>query len=193
MNRPKNIINPSPDMKTLKRLLPALAAVLVLNLTPASTLAQERPDRGPGGPGGFDPEQMRARMMERYRDALEIKNDDEWKVIQPLIQKVSDARRAMGGGFGGFGGPGRGGRRGPGGDTGGDRRGGMFGEPNPEAEALQKSIEAKASAEELKAKLAKYRESQKAKQAALTAAQEELRKVLTLRQEASSVMMGLLQ
>ncbi len=183
-------------MKTLKRMLPAIAAALVLNLTPASTLAQERPDRGPGGPGGFDPEQMRARMMERYRDALEIKNDDEWKVIQPLIQKVSDARRGMAGGFGGFGGPGRGGRRGGGGDAaggGGDRRGGMFGEPNPDAEALQKSIEAKASAEELKAKLAKYRESQKAKQAALTAAQDELRKVLTLRQEASSVMMGLLQ
>ena len=131
---------------------------------------------------------MRARMMDRYREALEIKNDDEWKVIQPLVQKVSDARRGMAGGFGGFGGPGRGGRGG-----GGDRRGGMFGEPNPDAEALQKSLEAKASAEELKAKLAKYRENQKAKQAALTAAQEDLRKVLTLRQEATSVMMGLLQ
>jgi hypothetical protein len=34
---------------------------------------QDRPDRG-----NFDPEQMRQRMMERYREQLEIKNDDEW-------------------------------------------------------------------------------------------------------------------
>ena len=64
---------------------------------------------------------------------------------------------------------------------------------NPDAEALQKAIEAKASNEEIKGKLAKYREGQKTKQAALTAAQDELRKVLSVRQEASGVMLGLLQ
>ncbi len=190
-------------MKMLKLVAAGAAAILALHVAPHTSLAQERPARpegGPGGPGGFDPEQMRIRMMERYREALEITKDDEWKVIEPRIQKVSDARRAMGG-PGGFGGFGRGGRRGGGsgndagggGGGGGRRGGGFFGEPNPDAEALQKALEAKASSEEIKAKLAKYRESQKAKQAALTAAQDDLRKVLSLRQEASAVMMGLLQ
>lgn len=178
-------------MKTVKQMLVAAAAALLLTLSPSGAQAQQdRPNRGPGG---FDPEQMRARMMERYRESLEVKNDDEWKVIEPRIQKVSDARRAMGA-PGGFGRGGFGGRRGgdQGGDR-GDRRGGFFGEPSPDAEALQKALDAKASTDEIKAKLAKYRESQKAKQAELTAAQEELRKVLSVRQEATAVMMGLLQ
>jgi hypothetical protein len=144
--------------------------------------AQERQGRG-----NFDPEQMRARMMERYREQLEVKSDEEWKVLEARITKVSDARREMGGfGRGAFGG-----RRGGDDQSGGNRQ--RFGpEPSPEAEALQKAIEAKASADEIKAKLAKYRESQKQKEAKLTQAQEELRKVLSVRQEAAAVMIGLL-
>ena len=174
--------------------LAAMAAALLLSLTAGTATAQER-DRDRGG---FDPEQMRARMMERYREALEVKNDDEWKVIEPRISKVSDARRDMMSGGGAFGRGGFGGGR-RGGDTngngGGDdrRRRGFGGEPNPDAEALQKALEGKAPNEEIKAKLAKYRDSLKQKQAALTAAQEDLRKVLSVRQEATAVMMGLLQ
>src|SRR5262245_36872255 len=190
-------------MKTLHLTWAAAAAALVLNLSPGNLAAQEQQQRGERGDrgdrgdrGGFDPEQMRARMMERYRESLEIKNDDEWKVIEPRIQKVSDARRSIGGGFGGFGGFGRGGGRrggdGGGGGGGGDRRS-MFGEPNPDAEALQRAIEAKAPNDEIKAKLAKFRESQKARQATLTAAQEDLRKLLSVRQEATAVTLGLLQ
>jgi len=144
--------------------------------------------------GNFDPEQMRQRMMERYREQLEIKNDDEWKAIEPRITKVMEARRdvGFGGGFG-FRGPGGDRRRGgDGGNDGGDRRR-IGGEPSPEAEALQKAIEAKASNEEIKTKLAKFREAKKTKEANLTKAQDELRKVLSVRQEASAVMMGLLQ
>ncbi|MCI0744635.1 MAG: hypothetical protein L0Y58_04435 [Verrucomicrobia subdivision 3 bacterium] len=150
----------------------------------------DRPERG-----NFDPEQFRARMNERIREQLEIKSDEEWKVIEPRIAKVNEARRAvgpMGFGRGGFGGPPRGDRDGGGGD-GGRRRGGFGPEPSPEAEALQKAIESKASNEEIKAKLAKFRESRKAKEAELAKAQDELRKVLSVRQEASAVMMGLLQ
>jgi len=79
------------------------------------------------------------------------------------------------------------------GGGGGDRNRFFGGEPNPDAEALQKAIEAKAPAEEVKAKLAKYRESRKAKEAKLAQAQDELRKVLSVRQEASAVLAGLLQ
>ena len=46
---------------------------------------------------------------------------------------------------------------------------------------------------EIKTKLAKYRESQKTKQANLEKAQAELRQVLSVRQEANAVLMGLLQ
>ncbi len=190
-------------MTILKITLAALTGALLLGLTAPSVSAQERDrdrggDRGGFDRGGFDPEQMRLRMMERYREALEVKDDEEWKVIEPRISKVSDARRDMASnvsafGRGGFGGGRRGG---PGSDSGnGDdrRRRGFGGEPNADAEALQKALEGKAPTEDIKAKLAKYRESLKQRQAALTAAQEDLRKVLTVRQEATAVMLGLLQ
>jgi hypothetical protein len=33
--------------------------------------------------------------MERYRDQLEVTNDEEWKVIQPRIEKVMQAQRQV--------------------------------------------------------------------------------------------------
>ena len=183
-------------MKKLNQLL-ALAGVAVLMSFGAGQLvAQDQPRQGRGN---FDPEQMRQRMMDRYREQLEIKGDDEWKLISERINKVVEARREVG--FGG--GPGmfafgRGGR--PGGDgnnppAGGNDQGrrGPRAEAGPEAEALQKAIESKASADELKAKLAKLREARKAKEANLEKAQEELRKVLSVRQEAAAVLAGLLK
>jgi hypothetical protein len=62
----------------------------------------------------------------------------------------------------------------------------------PEAEALQKAIDEKSSNAELKAALAKYTEARKAKQEQLKAAQEDLRKLLTPRQEAIASLNGLL-
>lgn len=166
----------------------SMAAAVVLLLGAGHLNAQDRQDRG--GRGNFDPEQMRARMMERYRESFEVKDDAEWKLIEGRITKVMDARREMGGFGRGFGGPPRRGGDDQGG--GGDRR--RFGpEPSPEAEALQKAIEAKASNDEIKTKLAKYRESQKTKQANLEKTQSELRQVLSVKQEANAVLMGLLQ
>jgi hypothetical protein len=145
---------------------------------------------GRGGFGNFDPNSFRERMMERTRENLEIKDDTEWKAIEPLVQKVMEARMSS------FGGMGRGfmGRRGGGGDRGGEgnRPQGMFGQPNPEADALQRAIDAKASASEMKAAIAKYNEARKTKQAELEKAQAELRKVLTVRQEALATLNGLL-
>jgi hypothetical protein len=187
-------------MKRINRTMLAAAAgcALLMSLAGNISAQEQRPNRG-----NFDPEQFRQRMMERYREALEVKGDDEWKVIAPRIEKVSEARREVGTGFGGPGGFGRGGgRRGGdgndqggagGGAGGGGNRARFGGEPNPDAEALQKAIEAKAPADEIKAKLAKYRESRKAKEAKLAQAQDELRKVLSVRQEASAVLAGLLQ
>ncbi len=189
-------------MKIASKFVTLTGLALTLFLGPSSLVAQDanateqggRRNRGQGGPGGgnFDPEQMRQRMMERAREQLGVKDDAEWKIISERIEKVTAARREVGGraGFGGFGGGGRGG--GPGGPGGGGR-GGFGGEPSPEAQALQTAIENNASADDIKSKLAKYRESQKEKEANLAKTQEDLRKVLTGKQEATAVLAGLLK
>jgi hypothetical protein len=170
------------------------------------------------GKGNFDPEQMRQRMMDRYREMLEVKDDGEWKIISERIEKVSTIRRETGGGFGGgfpggFGGgrPPGGGGGGQGGEAGGQRPqrgggtageaggqrgrgpGGFGREASPEQEALQKAIEANASSDEIKTKLARLRDSRKAAESKLEKAQDDLRQVLSVRQEAISVMAGLLK
>ena len=66
-------------------------------------------------------------------------------------------------------------------------------QPSPESEALQNAIDANAPAAQIKDALAKYEASQKAKQAKLVQAQEDLRKVLTVKQEAQATLLGLLQ
>ncbi len=142
-----------------------------------------------GGRGNFDPAQFQQRMMEHYKDMLEVTSDDEWKAIEPRVQKVMELRRES------FGGMARGFFRGSRGNSSNDQgqsRRGMFGTPNPEADALQKAIESKASKAELKAALAKYVESRKAKQAELEKAQDSLRELLTPRQEAIATLNGLL-
>jgi hypothetical protein len=138
----------------------------------------------------FDPAQMRERMMDRYKEQLEVTDDTEWKAIQPLIQNVTEARMAAMSGLGrGMFGPAR--RTSDNGDQ--TARRGPFGQPpSAEAEALQKAIDAKASNAELKAAIAKFAEYRKAKQAELEKAQAELRKVLTVRQEAIATANGLL-
>ena len=62
----------------------------------------------------------------------------------------------------------------------------------PVAEALQKSIDNHQSRAELKNALAKYVEARKRKQAELEKAQADLRPLLTSHQEATLVLMGLL-
>lgn len=124
-----------------------------------------------------------------------VKSDPEWKEkIEPLVVKVQDAQRARGAAaFGGFGGGGRGGPGGPGGAGGGQgSQGGGNRNANPEFDALRKALDEKAPADEIKEKLAKYRDSKKAKDDALTKAQDDLRKALSPRQEAGAVVAGLL-
>ncbi|MGC3961414.1 MAG: hypothetical protein QM813_26860 [Verrucomicrobiota bacterium] len=181
----------------LSQVLKMLSLAAVLAVAAQTVTAQENGDRprrnregqnnneGGGGRGNFDPAEFQKRMMERLQEQLEITDDKEWQAIEPLIQKVTDARMAIG--FGGRGFGGRGG--GPGGQGGG--RGG-FGQPNPDAEALQKVIDAKASNNETKAAIDKYVAARKAKQAELEKAQANLRKVLTPRQEAIATLNGLL-
>ncbi len=190
----------------MKSLLLAGGLVAMLGLGAGQVVGQGNqgggqrggPGGGPGGqgggfggrPGNWDPAQFQQRMMERYKEQLEVTDDAEWKAIQPLVQKVMDARTAMFSGMarGMFG---RGPR--PGGDNAGDAQRPRFGpQPSPEAEALQKAIDSKASSADLKDALQRYAESRKKNQADLEKAQADLRKVLTPRQEAIATLSGLL-
>lgn len=166
----------------------AMAATLCLS---ADTLLAQNGGGGNGGGGGggrgnFDPAQFQQRMMDRIHTTLGFTNDTDWAAVQPLVQKVLDARMALGGGRGGFGG--FGGRRGGGGGGGG----GLGPNASVEQQALQKAIDDDAPAAQIKDALSKYEASQKTKQAALTAAQEALRGVLSAKQEAQATLLGLL-
>jgi hypothetical protein len=178
---------------------------------------------GGGGGGGrrnrgnFDPAQFRQMQLDNAKEALEVTDDAEWNVLSAAIGKVYDAQadvrsstingfRGMrnrgqggaggGGGFGGGGGNGAA-TNGGGGQAGGQaaagRRGGFGGTPAPEIEALQNAVDNKASADEIKSKLAAVRTVQKANDAKLAGAQADLLKLLTPRQEASAVLLGILK
>jgi len=180
-----------------------VAAALMLG---AGTVSAQNDNGGGGGGGGggfggfrnMDPAQRQQMMMDRYRQELNFTNDADWSAVQPLVQKVMDAQReSMSGRFGGMGrlfrNRGGGGGGGGGGGFGGPGGGRGFGPPpSPEAETLQKAIDDNAPAAQIKDALAKYQASQKAKQAKLTQAQDDLRKVLSVKQEAQATLLGLL-
>jgi len=188
-------------MMKMQRWLLAAGIAVAVCMSESKGLAQNNGGAGGGGGrrggGNVDPAQMRQRMLDRYKATLEVTKDDEWQALQPRIEKVMEARRAVGGGAGrGMAGGGRRGTGGQNGDAnaqGAQPRGARAGQtPLPEAEALQKAIDDKLPSAELKAALAKYSEARKAKQDQLKAAQEDLRKLLTPRQEAIASLNGLL-
>lgn len=175
-------------MKTLSQKLAIAGVAAALICTAGLVNAQDAQPRQ-GRQGWGDPEQMRQRMNERIREMMDVKDDAEWKIIEERIQKVQEARREVG-----FGGAGmRAMFRRPGADTQGDQSNRRRFGPEPSAEelALQKAIESKASKEELKAAMAKYREARKEKEAKLKQAQDDLKKVLTIQQEAVALSLGL--
>jgi hypothetical protein len=200
---------PLNTMNRIANSLSVLAIASMLSAMPVLCLGQQqRANRG-----NFDPQQARQRMMDRYREQFEIKDDATWSAIEPRIQKVMEARRdaSTGMGFammrrprgGGGGADNAGSDQGQGqqarrnrnantdseqGNT--NRRGPQL---SPAAQELRQAVDTNASSDVIKAKLAAYREDHKQKQAKLQDAQEELRKVLSLKQEANAVLLGLLQ
>ena len=178
-------------MNKLKKMI-ALAGIAALCLSAHNLMAQA----GGGGGGGrnFDPAQFRQQMMDNLKEAMVVTNDDEWKVLEAAITKVMDANQEVqastprGFGRGGRGGGGNGGGGNAGG--GGRRRGGT---PSPEVEALSAAIDANASADEIKGKLAAVRSALEARQAKLTAAQADLQKLVSTKQEAILVLRGILK
>jgi len=168
------------------RALPVMAGLALLALASASVAdAQEDPG---GRRRRFDPEQMRERMMNSYKEMLAV-NDDEWTVISPLLQKVMDVQRQtrVVGGFG------FGGRRGRRGNDQPTEDAANLSPIEKAAQELRTVLENEAAtADDIKAKLTAYREAREAARTELAKAQQALREVLSVRQEAQLVMRGLL-
>jgi hypothetical protein len=156
-----------------------------------------------GGPGGG--QDWRAQMEQRMKEQLGA-TDDEFKALQPKIEKVQNLQRQqMAARFGGMGfGRNRGGG-GPGGNNPGGPQatpaGGAGDQPaaqaNPVADAsnaLRTTLENKdATAADIKAKLDALRAAKTKNHEELVAAQKELRELLSQRQEAVLVQMGVLE
>ena len=193
MNR--NNFNPNYKESQNVRKIIVSGIAWLLCLSTLSLWAQENKDNNTdnGGNGrrnraaNFDPAQFQQRMLDSVKERLGFTNDTEWAAVQPLVQKVMDARRDTMGGMG-FG---RIGSRPPGSGESTENRRNAFFTPNPDAEALQKAIDDKVPAAQVKDALEKYRTSRKDKTEKLATAQEDLRKVLTVRQEAQAALLGL--
>jgi len=158
--------------------------------------APERSDRGSdrggdrgqdrGSRGNFDPAQFRDMMVDRLKEQLAPASDDEWNIIKPKLEKVMTARfESMAGGlrFGGG--------RGPGGER-------QEREPRNETERASKDLgdalkNKDTSPDVITAKLAALREAKAKAAEAVKASQEDLKSVLTARQEAVLVVNGMLE
>lgn len=167
----------------------------------AQALSQQRPGerQQPGaearrGDRRARMEQFRLRMQERMREQLGA-SQEEWKVLQPRIEKVQQLQRQVRGGFRAFGR--RMGRRG--------RRPGEGQRPEGAAEREQTEVEKKtealrnlledeaSGAGAIKAALGALRKARQKAQQELVAARKQLRGVVTVRQEAQLVLMGMLE
>lgn len=139
-------------------------------------------------------------MGQRMQEALGA-TDQEWKVLGSRVMKVQElSRQAAGGGRGMmmmFGRGGRGGQGAPGG-PGGNRPGGRRGDRELTAvekvqEELQTTLEnTAATPDQIKPLLTKLRAAREEAKRNLAKAQQDLRQVLTVRQEAVMVLMGML-
>ena len=162
---------------------------------------QGGPPQGPGGPQ-FDPAQMRQMMEQRMQEMLGA-TAEEWKVLGPRVMKVQELARQSGGGPGMMFGPmGRRGAGGPGGPAGpgGDRVGGRGMAMNrelTEVEKIQEELQTllettTATPEQIKQQVTKLRAAREKARQELAKAQQDLRQILTVRQEAQLILMGML-
>jgi Spy/CpxP family protein refolding chaperone len=138
---------------------------------------------GPGGGGGFGGQ--RGNRLDAAKRLLAA-SDEEWKVIQPKLEKVIALRQALAGdspggamfGPGGFGAPTGGGSTTTNGLT------------QAQADLRALLAEAKRSAADVEQKVAAVRQARRKVRDELDAAQKDLLKLLTAEQEAALVGLG---
>jgi hypothetical protein len=184
-------------MSARGKFMTASAVLGVCVLWIGLALAQEtRPaDGGPGGPGGSggpggrwvmdanmarmwsDPNYVRKMFSDRSRQTIGA-TEEEWTVIEPKFEKVQRLSMELRGGgmmfMGGFG-------------------GGEESETMKASRALGKALQDKdATPADIKAAMQALRDARAKTKTALEEAQKDLRSVLSIRQEAALVQMGLL-
>ncbi|MCF7974856.1 MAG: hypothetical protein K9N55_13640 [Phycisphaerae bacterium] len=178
-----------------KPLICGLIVLLVVLMASGMAFAQpaqgQRGQRGQGGQGmrgNFDPAAMQQRMQERMMEQLGM-DADEIKAIQPLLTKVQEINRELQGGRmrGMMGG--RGGRGGAGQQDAAPLTG--LAKTQNDLETLLDNPSATTA--QIKGKLTEYRKGVEKLQQELTAAQTKLAAVLTVKQEARLVLMGMLK
>jgi hypothetical protein len=165
---------------------PATAAPAATDASGDNGNARMRRGQNGQNRGNFDPAEMQQRLMNNLREQFGVTDDAEWKVISDRITSINELRRASGGGLGGsiaafraMQGGGQNGRRGN-------------ATVSPEQDALRQAISDKLPDAEIKSRLTRLREVRKANEEKLAKSQEELRGILSVRQEAIAVMFGLL-
>lgn len=177
------------------RMVLSMAVSCVLAMVSGQVVAQEQPTQPPAGPGAgqqrqqFDPAQMRQRALQRLQATLNV-SDDEWQLLQPRIEEVMRLSFEQAGGSG---------LRTMAGGRG--RNGGAAGSstgrsPGPAAQSAQELAtvlrDESAQPADIKDKLTAYRAAREESREELARARESLRELVTQRQEALLVLMGLL-
>ena len=142
----------------------------------------ERPQRMEREGQRFDPQQMNERYLMRVKETLGV-SDEEWQVLKPKVEKVRVAQMNIQ-------------RRGGGMRMGQRSEGNIDAGISPLDKAyrdLQAVLGNKdASAKDIATKLAALREARKKSEDELAEAKKQLKELLTQRQEAQLVLMGLL-
>lgn len=170
----------------MKRGLIAVAIATAAMVAP-TVMAQEAPggdrqEQRQGGRRNFDPAQMQQRMMDNIKEQLKPSEED-WQVLQPKVEALMTAQRnARAGGMGM-----RGGR---GGDRGGQNETAVAAASRELRSALEDENTSEAAINE---RLKAYRAAREKADADLKAARDDLRDLVTPRQEAVLVMYGMLE
>ena len=133
-------------------------------------------DAKPAKPSAED---ASAKVLAKLREQFEVTDDAEWELIAGRIQQVTELRRSLTGAPSLRGGP-----------TATDkvRRTARAGDQD----ALRTAVRDKLPDAELKLRLSRAHELRQQEEARLAKAQDELRSILTVRQEAVAVVAGLL-
>ena len=173
----------------LKSIIKLCAVAAALAFAASRLSAQDNGNNGGShgnhSGGNWDPAQIQQRILDAIQERLGFTNEVEWDAVKPIVQKVIDTgREVIGGRLDPFGGShSRGSSRGG--------PGGLFGQPSAERESLQKALDDNVPTGQIKDLIAKYKAAQKLKQARLEAAQADLKSVLSTKQEAQALLLGL--
>jgi hypothetical protein len=161
--------------------------ILIIGLGRENAPAQDHPP----DLANLDPqqlsEQMQPRIIETIHEQLAVTNDADWNAIEPLVAKVVQDQTdslvpiiiELRGLFGN-------------GNAPADPDLHVLEQTGPDAEALQNCLDANAPTEQIRAALAKYHQSRQRQAAELAKDQGRLRSVLSTRQEAALVLLGIL-